>query len=1690
MTDFIQDFLSMPLWFIIPLGIIYVASLAYILYILWHYRRNSLNAVLLTVALLVGQQAWAESSWEVKNNNGTSNTFTIKRSEKGYAQTVHFRTVSLSAYAGQHFTAVDMDYTFPADEDEKTVTVSEKTPAADAYAYKYQNGNTIRKYRFEVTDRGGFTLASADRTMITGTSFNADKVSQSITNLVYFNSSGNYTSGVNSSKYVDVSYTPPTSQVETSGTLNGYVLIDDSYDYAQKPATVSTSTLINSTNANATYLNDIGYKIYATVCFTEKEKDDGYQYIQIIAGDGSASYDTGYDPNKSVNDPVNSVYKTCFELSDGSNAEGKQYFPHRYDYANKSAETSASIGITEFSQTNGKLWQQKFKSGYQATNSGSLIFDANTSYITTRFDAGGDNDDTWGYKDLFVRMALVDASAPTKSEVSVNPGRHAKGNTVYVSVVFNEIVTVTGTPTLSTTAANNWGSLTYVEGSGTNVLTFSTTIPQDATGSLNITGFSGTITDLAGNAPSSISHNDVCTLDGDLVYTIDDFQQQGGNYLITCRDDLRGLAGYVNAGNNASGLTFLQVTNLTFPHTTNWNSSSSTENNFTSIGDDSHKFQGTFDGGGYTISGIRIYNDNSYQGLFGYIGSGGTVKRVTLADARITGYDNTGGIAGNIFKATIEDCTVGANVCIHAVKNGAYYHGGIVGNNEATVNRCISRATLTIKSGVTGCRYFGGIVGFNNGVNGGTISDCIALGVTIPNVNDRGAIVGWNNKGTLTHNYYYNCKVASSSVTPSGVGIGTNGSTATSDVAGARALYIITLGTDVTLVRSGTDLPSTNNKTNKVYDNGADIEGQPYGYEGATITLGYSGIGYQVNSYTATAGTIDGNTLTMPAEAVTVTANTTDLWGVESGCDGTTAAKAYTITTTAGLDLLATLVNSGNDFKGKFFRLGDNITYDHTTDWNDANSEENNYTAIGGNYNGSDKFFRGTFDGQGHTVSGIRIYKDGVTETNSEQGLFGCTWGATIKNVILADARITGKQLVGGIAGYITKSGVNGGIVENCRVGSDVTIHAVIDDARYHGGVVGVCENGTIRGCVSAATLTVASGLNNIYEFGGIVGRLDGNMSDCLAIGATVPAVNFYNAIAVTVGSSSQTNCYYRDCTVGANAHQSNAYTVSAGTDVTLAPAGDADKTYEYNGIKRYGSALYYGGVLYAPEDADVSLTLSYSVPAGLTLSYAASAGTLTGTSNPYTLTMPAEDVTINASLSVNYIDADGTEKSNPYADVTFLQSSNEEVYLGTDGEERWFAVSGNVSITANFSLSFYGSARLILCDGATLTLSGSNTLSVNGNLIIYGQSQGTGNLTAEGSGTAIEVSKSGILAADGTLTINGGSITAHSTGSTCIDAYNAVTINGGTVSATSDNQIGNGIISVHGDVTINGGTVNATGGDRSCGIKATNGSITLGWTRPTDRITASRYYANTISIKDGQTFTDGSGAAYSGTLNSDEISAISGQTLQPAVPVVFAKEGYGTAYYGQYDLVLPAGMKAKIVTDNNGDKLTYQTIADGDDTNNNVVPAATAVMLEVAATDASQTLGVSIADPEASAISATNYLHGSDTQCTTTGDGKHYKLSYNQGGTDIGWYWGTDDGAPFTSAAHKAWLMLPSTSAREFFGLPDDEGTTGIITIDHSPLSIDHFATDWYMLDGRKLQGMPTKKGIYIYKGKKVVLK
>jgi hypothetical protein len=99
-------------------------------------------------------------------------------------------------------------------------------------------------------------------------------------------------------------------------------------------------------------------------------------------------------------------------------------------------------------------------------------------------------------------------------------------------------------------------------------------------------------------------------------------------------------------------------------------------------------------------------------------------------------------------------------------------------------------------------------------------------------------------------------------------------------------------------------------------------------------------------------------------------------------------------------------VNSGTNYEGKYFVLNEDIEYDpdNLTIDNDGDGiGDSNYTAIG-NYNYG---FKGHFDGQGHTISGIRIYS-GTNSNYWYQGLFGRIYGeyAEVKNVTLADARI------------------------------------------------------------------------------------------------------------------------------------------------------------------------------------------------------------------------------------------------------------------------------------------------------------------------------------------------------------------------------------------------------------------------------------------------------------------------------------------------------------------------------------------------------------------------------------------------------------------------------------------------------------------------------------------------------------
>ena len=830
------------------------------------------------LALLAGQGAWAQSTWEVQAIN---NGFRVSRSSSSGTETVRYRTVSLSAMSGKHFLGGVGELTFEEGQTSKTVTVSTRSPGDDQLPYKFQEGTT-RSYRFEVLDAGERNiLASCTKVLSYGSSYQVHDtyINSSITNLVTFDSNGNYSSGLPSGKYLDDVYNPST---------NEYLTVTET-GYGQRDAIDFDihSFIYSNVCQSPKHLHNIGDKVYATACFTMKEEDDGYQYIQIHTG---SSYD-GNDPDGSVNDPENSVYKACFELSKTNpkivTDDHKWFFPHRLDYYNND-----NPHLQEFDYGDSYLYRQKFKDGYRAPNSGSLVLDPETAALHIRFDAAGEGSDTWYFKNLFVRFAVLDDSAPAVlNEVTTASAFHYRGTPETITIPFNEIVRVTGTPTITT----SWGTFTYEAGSGTNVLSFSGTINASPGTALSVTGLTGTVKDMAGNAFTWSGTQTLTSTVGTSNTVADLDMDPQGRYLINTKEQLIALANDTNSGAiNTSGMSFLQTDNFTFQD-------SGEDGNYTPIGNATNRFKGTYDGGGHTISGIQT-SEGSYRGLFGYV-DGGTIRNLALSNSFIYGESFLGGIVGMNLGGTIQNCRVDDSVRIPKL-NSVVNRGGIAGKNEnGHIIGCLSGTD--INNSYDNSR-FGGLVG---SLNGGTLKDCLYIGSSVSAIDYFGALIGSLGSASriLANNYYTVISLG-----------GVNGS----DQAGARRGRVITLGSNVGIVGDVTtyDISGiTAIGTNVIHYNNKYYSG-----ETQTVTLSYSGVvpnGYEV-VYSATGGTVSGNTLTMPKKNVTVTAAVVPIVPVLTGhlSEGFYWATYYNSSLRYTLPEGATAYTMGTDHQ--LYRLG------------------------------------------------------------------------------------------------------------------------------------------------------------------------------------------------------------------------------------------------------------------------------------------------------------------------------------------------------------------------------------------------------------------------------------------------------------------------------------------------------------------------------------------------------------------------------------------------------------------------------------------------------------------------------------------------------------------------------------------------------------------------------------------------
>ena len=186
--------------------------------------------------------------------------------------------------------------------------------------------------------------------------------------------------------------------------------------------------------------------------------------------------------------------------------------------------------------------------------------------------------------------------------------------------------------------------------------------------------------------------------------------------------------------------------------------------------------------------------------------------------------------------------------------------------------------------------------------------------------------------------------------------------------------------------------------------------------------------------------------------------------------------KTYTVYNADGLMNVAELVNGG--------KSDINITLD-----TDIDLTGKDWTPIGTDYDNS---YKGTFDGGGHTITGLTF-----TTNDEYAGLFG--WlnrAGTVKNVVMEGVQITSNQIYGGSIGGVV--GYSWGTIENCSVSGSVS------GTVYVGGVVGVQIGGSITGCSSSATV------KGTVDVGGVAGQTNSSatLTACYATGNVTIEIN------------------------------------------------------------------------------------------------------------------------------------------------------------------------------------------------------------------------------------------------------------------------------------------------------------------------------------------------------------------------------------------------------------------------------------------------------------------------------------------------------------------------------------------------------------------------------------------------------
>ena len=709
-------------------------------------------------------------------------------------------------------------------------------------------------------------------------------------------------------------------------------------------------------------------------------------------------------------------------------------------------------------------------------------------------------------------------------------------------------------------------------------------------------------------------------------------------------------------------------------------------------GKNAKPFSGNFDGGGHTLT----FNHTATEAE-GDIAPFRFVRSATICNLHVAGEINTayrhaGGLAGRTYGTTlIRNCRV--STVINSSFSGDATHGGIVAlkpdwsSAKLTIEGCVYDGKILTTKGSTHC---GGFVGYTSY---GSLT--IKNSIYNPAAPEEGEIAVSSQKTfyrlnedhpgtiTLTNCYYFQT-------------IGNDASQ------GKRALSI-GFGEDVqiTVVPTGNATEySVSGITGYEGNHCVKYNGTVYAGSGEVVPLTFTNnylgctvTGYSVAEGNANLNTTNGYVLTMGSANVVFGFTMTGPGYLNLGHEGT-QEDPYLIESADVWDYIVSNVNfyDNTEYANANYKLTNDITV----------------TTMMGNENHR---FMGHFDGNGHTLT--------VNYDTDEQyaAPFRYVEGAEISNLRVAGTIRTSEKFA---AGFVANAqGTN--TITNCR--SSVVINSSVDGDGTHGGFVAHNLSGTftMEGCAFDGSM-LGSSTNNC---GGFVGW---NETNGTSTGVVKFNYCFFAPTTITVAiektyarsrsdNAGQVQMEYSSCRTNfGDDQQYNAYSISVGDGVTVTTPQTANKTYTVSGIKIYDVGMMHDGVLYARNNQPMRLTIGFDLNAlseGSTCTgFSTTAGTLSATSDYYTLTMGTADAVINAIINGSgsgWSSSSAGTSESPYI-ISTSEEWNEFVDKVNGGiygfNTAYYQLGDNITVTTMVGTETQKFKGHFNGNGKTLTLS------------------------------------------------------------------------------------------------------------------------------------------------------------------------------------------------------------------------------------------------------------------------------------------------------------------------------------------------------------------------------------------------